>query len=253
MSEQTIYNALRSGGLSPVGACAMLGNFWAESGLKSNNVEDRCTLGDHDYTYAVDTGTISRYQFKVDAYGYGLAQWTYFSRKEELYDLARKKNVSISDEAMQCELCITELRRDYSGLYEYLCTTEDLPEATKRICAEYERPAVNNYADRINAAQKYYNQLATDIDVGCTDDACPIDFSEETCTVNVRVLQKGSLGRDVFLLQAGLYDMGYDCGLPDGDFGINTEEAVRELQRASQLEPTGKADQTVWQIILSKR
>ena len=231
----------------------MLGNFWAESGLKSNNVEDRCTLGDHDYTYAVDTGTISRYQFKVDAYGYGLAQWTYFSRKEELYDLARKKNVSISDEAMQCELCITELRRDYSGLYEYLCTTEDLPETTKRICAEYERPAVNNYADRINAAQKYYNQLATDIDVGCTDDACPIDFSEETCTVNVRVLQKGSLGRDVFLLQAGLYDMGYDCGLPDGDFGINTEEAVRELQRASQLEPTGKADQTVWQIILSKR
>ena len=103
------------------------------------------------------------------------------------------------------------------------------------------------------AGTNQQGKFATDIDVGCTDDACPIDFSEETCTVNVRVLQKGSLGRDVFLLQAGLYDMGYDCGLPDGDFGINTEEAVRELQRASQLEPTGKADQTVWQIILSKR
>lgn len=254
MSEQTIYDALRAGGLSRTGTCAMMGNMWAESLLKSNNVEDRCTLGDFDYTRAVDTGTISRYQWKVDAYGYGLCQWTYPTRKEGLYNLAKERNVSISDEQMQCEFCIMELQRDYAGLYAYLCKTEDLPEATKRICSEFERPAVNNYADRINAAQRFFNQLAAN-DSGCAGDACPIDFTipEERCDVGVRVLHKGDLGRDVYLLQCGLLDMGIDCGLPDGDFGDNTEEAVKELQRVAQMATTGKADRDVWQIVLDAR
>lgn len=251
MSEQTIYNALRAGGLSPAGACAMLGNWDAESRLIPNNVEDRCTLGDFDYTMAVDTGTISRYQWKVDAYGYGLAQWTYPSRKEGLYDLAKKRGVSVGDEQIQCEFCLLELHTDeFISLYKYLCTTNDLPEATKRICAEYERPAVNNFADRINAAQRYYNQLANS---ECVEDACPIEIPEETCAVNVRTLKSGSLGRDVFLLQVGLLDMGFDCGLPDGDFGRNTEEAVRRLQKDNCLEETGVADWFVWQTILSER
>lgn len=254
MSDKTIYNALRAGGLSPAGACAMMGNWDCESSLIPNNVENSCTLGDFDYTYAVDLGTISRYQFKLDKYGYGLAQWTHPSRKEGLYDFARSKNVSIGDEQMQCEFALMELQSgEWIELYQFLCTTDDLPEATKRICAKYEKPAVNNYADRINSAQHYFNLLAND-DTGCTEDSCPIEFTpDETCSVNVRVLHRGCLGRDVFLLQAGLLDMGYDCGLPDGDFGCNTEEAVRELQRANNIEPTGIADWFVWQTILAER
>lgn len=253
MSEQTIYNALRIGGLSPSGACAMLGNMFCESGLKATNVEDRCTLGDFDYTNAVDMGTISRYQFKLDAFGYGLVQWTYPSRKEGLYDLAKGQGVSIGDEQIQCEFCLVELINEYNGLYSYLCTTNDLPEATKRICAEYERPAVNNFADRINAAQRYFNLLAKD-DSGCTVDSCPIEIpKEELCNVSVRILRKGNLGRDVYLLQCGLLDMGIDCGFPDGDFGENTEAAVKELQRVTQMDPTGKADKDVWQIVLDAR
>lgn len=253
MSEKTIYHALRSGGLSPSAACAMMGNMFCESALISNNVEDRCTLGDFDYTYAVDIGTISRYQWKVDAFGYGLCQWTYPSRKEGLYDLAKERGVSVGDEQVQCDYCILELTRDFQNLYIYLCTTDDLPEATKRICSEYERPAVNNYADRINAAQRFYNQLVTDINVGCTDDACPIDFTEETCAVNARVLHQGSLGRDVFILQCGLTDMGYGCGVPDGDFGILTKKAVMDLQGALGVEASGIADQAVWMTILQAR
>ena len=102
MSEQTIYQALRAGGLSAAGACAMMGNMYCESLLKPNNVEDRCTLGDFDYTNAVDMGTISRYQFKVDAYGYGLCQWTYPSRKADLYD-TMPDCISISAQQMTCQ------------------------------------------------------------------------------------------------------------------------------------------------------
>lgn len=254
MSEQTIYNALRSGGLSPAGACAMMGNMWCESTLKSNIVEKRCSMGDFDYTYAVDNGMITRWQFMADAFGYGLCQWTYSSRKLDLHEYAKSLGVSIGDEKMQCDFCIFELQRDYAELYSYLCHTDDLPEAAKRICAEYECPAVNNFADRINAAQRFYNQLATDTDVGCTEDSCPIEIPvEEICTVNVRVLHKGCLGRDVFLLQCGLNDMGFNCGKPDGDFGMNTEKAVKELQRAATMEQTGIANADIWDFVLSIR
>ena len=251
MSEQTIYQALRAGGLSAAGTCAMMGNMYCESLLKSNIVETRCTLGGFDYTYAVDVGTISRYQFKVDAYGYGLAQWTYPSRKADLYDYARSQNVSIGDEKMQCDFCVFELQRDYAGLYQYLCTTEDLPEATKRICAEYEQPAVNNFADRINAAQRYYNNLADSTEPQ-PEPQIPVQVLD-TCEVTVRILKHGSLGRDVFLLQCGLNDMKFNCGVPDGDFGLNTKEAVCELQRKYNLTPSGTADKAVWDIVLKQR
>lgn len=247
MSEQTIYNALRAGGLSPAGACAMMGNMWAESALRSNNVQDNCMMSDSDYTYNVDHDIISKETFANGKYGYGLCQWTFPSRAAALYDYARTFGVSIGDEQMQCGFCIEELKRYYVGLYRDLCTTNNLPEATKRICAEYEQPAVNNFADRINAAQRYFNQLAN----GDCSDACPIEIPEETSAINVRILKKGCFGRDVFLLQAGLLDMGFDCGFPDGDFGKNTEEAVRQLQKANSLEETGVADWFVWQTVLN--
>jgi len=253
MSEKTIYQTLRDGGLSSCGACAMMGNMWAESGLKSDNVQDNCPMGDKDYTYNVEHGIISKWQFMTDSFGYGLCQWTYSTRKAELYEYAKRMGVPISDEKMQCDFCLEELRRDYSELYQHLCTTDALPEATKRICAEFERPAVNNFAARINAAQRYYNQLAGS-DSGCGEDSCPIEITwDEFCDVKVRVLNKGSLGRDVYILQCGLNDMGYECGKPDGDFGTNTENAVKELQRASGMKETGIAHEKVWQIILTVR
>lgn len=254
MSEQLIYEALCTGGLSPVGACAMMGNMFCESALKSNNVQDNCTLGDFDYTNAVDSGTITRWQFMADSFGYGLCQWTYSSRKDHLFMFAREKGVSISDEQMQCQFCLEELQNEYAELYKYLCLTENLPKATERICAEYERPAVNNFADRINAAQRIFNQLGREV---CDSDSCQIDLQPESptemCNVPLRILRQGDLGRDVFILQCGLNDMGISCGVPDGDFGLNTVEAVRELQRKLDQGPTGIADQAVWSTVLRKR
>ena len=253
MSEQTIYDALRAGGLSPAGACAMMGNMWAESGLRSNNVQDNCPMSDSDYTYNVDNGIISKWKFETDRYGYGLCQWTLDSRKDALYLFAKAKGVSISDEQMQCEFCLKELRDDFSGLYKYLCTTDNLPKATEQICAEFERPAVNNFADRINAAQKYYNQM-TGGKSGCSGDSCAIDIpADQITSVAMRILKRGDLGRDVFLFQCGLTDMGFDCGVPDGDFGLNTEEATRELQRAKEIEPNGVADQRTLNIVFSRK
>ena len=244
MGDQTIYNALRSGGLSRTGACAMMGNMFCESGLKSTNVEDRCPIGDSDYTYNVDRGIIPAQTFIPDRYGYGLCQWTSPERKAALLQTSIDKCCSIGNEKMQCEFCIHELKKDYPSLYKYLCETDDLPKATERICSEFEKPAVNNFAARINAAQGYYNRLA----VG--DSVDPPPDQVEPVTITVRVLKRGDLGRDVFLLQCGLTDMKFNCGVPDGDFGKNTEAAVQDLQKANGLDPDGTAGQKEWQIIM---
>lgn len=268
MSEKTIYDALRSGGLSHAGACAMMGNMFCESALIPNNVEDRCTLGDFDYTYAVDTGTISRYQFKVDAFGYGLCQWTYPTRKEELYNLAKQAGVSIGDEALQCGFCVLELKRDYASLYQFLCTTEDVAKATEDICSQYERPAVNNFAARINAAQRFYNQYANDTNVGCTDDSCSIDYegpsTEEFDIIHPehrRAFQHLSKGdgmefplSQVLAWQALLQCWGFAIKA-DGMFGPITEEATVRWQKQAQeigaaVEVNGIVDEDDWEEII---
>ena len=159
MGEASIYNALRKGGLTEIGACAMMGNMYKESFLKSNNVENSSNLSDEEYTAAVDDGRITGHQFAVDRLGYGLYQATLASRKQSLYNLAQSKGVSISDEAMQCEMCLIELKRDFSNLYCWLQTATDLDEATEKICWEFENPD-KRWADletRKRMAWRYYH------------------------------------------------------------------------------------------------
>lgn len=258
MGEISIYNALRAGGLSAAGACAMMGNMFCESALISNNVQDNCTLGDFDYTNAVDSGIITRWQFMADGYGYGLCQWTYSSRKFNLLEHAKAMGVSVGNEAMQCQFCITELQNDFPELYKFLCDTEDLATASDRICKEFENPAVKNFADRQNASAKYFRLLVDNDppDGGgdpCDGDSCPIDLEpHKTCTITVNVLRRGDLGRDVFMLQCGLSDMGIPCGVPDGDFGKNTLQAVKDLQQRSGIEPTGEVGSETWQLLFKR-
>ena len=265
MSELTIYQHLRAGGLSPAGACAVMGNMFQESAMQPNNVENRCTMSDSEYTRAVDEGRISPDQFARDQYGYGLCQWTYWSRKTELWKMANARQVSISDEAMQCDLCLTELARDFPALYQQLCscTAERLEAATGEFCRKYENPAVKNIGPRYQAALQFYAtavkiEQATAAANSCTEDACPINVGnvqegEPYMEIGVPPLKKGNRGTQVAMLQAGLKAMGYYKGIInhriDGVFGDNTEKAVREMQAACNQPVTGIVDQGTWQVM----
>lgn len=57
---------------------------------------------------AVDSGAYSN--FVHDSAGYGLAQWTYWSRKESLLNFARKTSASIGSLEMQLDFMIRELK-----------------------------------------------------------------------------------------------------------------------------------------------
>jgi len=159
MSKVFIYKKLISLGCSVSGACAIMGNLQAESALQSNNVEDRCHLPDETYTEQVDNGTYT--DFTTDAYGYGLAQWTYYARKQNLLNFAKSKGVSISDEGMQCEFLINELKSDYPNLWLAISGQTDatMYALTDRICREFERPAVNNVSQRMSFAARFYSEF----------------------------------------------------------------------------------------------
>ena len=271
MSELTIYQHLRAGGLSPAGACAVMGNMFQESDMLPNNVENRCTLRDSEYTRAVDDGRISPSEFVYDKFGYGLCQWTWWSRKKELWQLANSRHVSVSDEAMQCDLCLTELARDYSALYQQLCscTEEGLQNATEAFCRKFENPdlGVAQMRLRYQAALQFYAtavkiEQATAAANNCTGDsntdACPINVGnvqegEPYMEIGVPPLKKGNRGTQVAMLQAGLKAMGYYKGIInhriDGVFGDNTEKAVREMQAACNQPVTGIVDQGTWQVM----
>ena len=84
---------------NPYGTAALMGNLFAESSLRSNNLQDSYEAGlgytDVTYTQAVDDGRYAN--FTSDQAGYGLAQWTVQNRKSELLAFANERGGSISD------------------------------------------------------------------------------------------------------------------------------------------------------------
>lgn len=154
LSEEQIFNKLKSFGLSDCGVCGLMGNLSAESGLKSNNLQNsynkKFGLTDEEYTALINNGVYSKSQFMDDKAGYGLAQWTYFSRKESLYDFAKNKNRFIDCCDMQLEFLYHELKNNYKPLFNKLCTNIDLLTASNAILMEFEKPA-----DQSTSVQQY--------------------------------------------------------------------------------------------------
>lgn len=169
MSKLTILTALVRGGMTPIAACAMGGNMMCESNMTANIAQrGKTTLTDAEYTEAADRGDID---FTHDAVGYGLCQWTYFTRKQRLLEYAKSIGVSVGDEILQVNFCLKELKTEARELWEYLTTAQDLYDAAARICKEYERPAVNNIADRANAGNALYMQYGSQLDATAAGDA----------------------------------------------------------------------------------
>lgn len=165
MGYQSIYNQLRASGLTEAGALALLGNWDCESNCESNRLQ-----GDfspyrnmsRQYTAGVDDGSISKKQFMGDSKGYGLAQWTFWSRKAGLYDYCRQRGGSISSEALQVEYAIKEMPSEASGLLEELKTSNDLYQCVKDVCYKFEKPAVMNVDARFQSANRIKAQIHLD-------------------------------------------------------------------------------------------
>ena len=167
MTEREIWDKIKRMTGSEIFTAALMGNMKAESNLKSNNLqnsyEKRLGFTDETYTKAVDSGEYSGNHFYTDAAGYGLCQWTFWSRKQALLLFARKYNSSIGDASMQIDFCIHEMQNSYKNLWEKRATFESLYDAVEAILKQYEKPAdqsVKAIERRTNYAADFLNQYA---------------------------------------------------------------------------------------------
>lgn len=167
------YKAYIEAGLTVEGACALMGNQYAESaGFVANRVEfllirrykeDGKTYTDKSYTAAVDGGSISRKEFlnpRGKQYGFGLCQWTSPNRKAALYDLARQRGVSIADEQLQIDYTLQELNTAYKSVMHVLKTAQTVKYASDYVLVHFESPADCGAAvknTRADYAQQYYD------------------------------------------------------------------------------------------------
>lgn len=229
MSAQTIYTRLTAGGLSHAGALGVMGNLQAESGLESCRLQGDYELSrakSKEYAAKVDSGEISEHIFMYDAQGWGLAQWTLFTRKRSLLRFARQQGKSIGDMGMQLDFLLDEIKTYYPDLLSFLKKTTSIKNAAKRVCEEYERPAVNNIEARYQMALKLETQVKAD--------AQPVSEYWPPRTVD-----KNMRGADVEVLQAILKARGYSIHYISGKFDALLEQEVKAFQSASGLTADG--------------
>ena len=165
-NEEKIWNFLKSKGLSDYGVAGLMGNLRAESALNPCNLQQTYErkLGhtDASYTAAVDNGSYDN--FVHDSAGYGLAQWTYWSRKAALLEFVKAAGTSIGDLETQLRFLYKELSEGYKNtVLAVLEAATDVRTASDVVLTKYERPANQGEAvkqKRASYGQTYYDKYA---------------------------------------------------------------------------------------------
>lgn len=159
---QKIWNYFKKKGMPPQGIAALMGNLHAESGLQTNNMENgyegKLGMNDKSYTEGVTKGTYGN--FVNDAVGYGLAQWTYHTRKKALLDMARRSNLPIDDIGLQLDYLNSELGSSYKSVSKALYGATDINSASNVVLHDFENPkhqGPNVEMERANRGHQMFN------------------------------------------------------------------------------------------------
>lgn len=152
------------------GVAGLMGNLYAESGCVPFRVQGDYTFPfaySQDYTDRVDNGTVSEFAFvhnlpdNSHGKGYGLAQWTYYSRKQQLYTLYDTGGYT-SIGGVDTGLAMLKLELDtggsYAGVGTVLKTATSVRQASDYAFYHYEAPA-----DQSETARQTRESYADDI------------------------------------------------------------------------------------------
>lgn len=155
-----------------IGVSALMANLYAESFI----IPYRCQ-GDFDsvtkflpsrnYTKNVDDGTVNEYDFVEHGLyenqdGYGLAQWTYYTRKQALYNMWKNGNY---DSIGNLDLALAYLKSElethgYNDTLTVLQNATDLRTASNHVLFYFENPELQGPSvqdTRYNYAQDIYD------------------------------------------------------------------------------------------------
>ena len=163
-NEKTVWNYLIKQGLTKAGAAGLMGNLKADSSVRSILYEEsykkKLNLSNQEYVDKVNNGDYSEDQFINDNIGFGLAQWTYPTRKKALYDKCKGK---IGNLKCQLEYLVDELKNNYSEVNDLLRSLNDVRECTIKVLTDFENPkrqdsSVIDY--RTKLSNKFYYGLS---------------------------------------------------------------------------------------------
>lgn len=194
-----IFSRVRSAGFTTEAACALLANIQAESAFNSINLEDTRNrslgMSDEEYTRRVDAGIYQ--DFVTDSAGYGLAQWTYWTRKQELIMFVRQRGVSVGDFDTQMDFLLYEMKKDFPGCWNICTQSHDLYEITRKLLYEWENPQEKekNMTVRYGYAQNWYQKYQNwDGSIDGDNDSGGERMTQEQAIEKVLTLARGEIG-----------------------------------------------------------
>lgn len=138
------------------GTAALMGNLQAESGLIPYRLQGDFTTGYVNslrYTENVNNYSYTKNQFINDSQGYGLAQWTYFTRKQNLYEFLPISSYSIGSLDRQIPFLINELQTGYPTVWNALRNATNIRTPSNAVLHDFENPSDQSEAVEIARAQ----------------------------------------------------------------------------------------------------
>ena len=169
-NEKIVWEYLKKEGLTDAGAAGLMGNLQAESNVESVIYEDvfkpQVGLTNQEYVDKVNDGTYTN--FVNDQVGFGLAQWTYYTRKQALLDACKK---DIGDLNCQLKYLMYEFKNDFVKILSFLKTSNDVYACAIKVMVEFENPQDQSESRkkfRYQLSQNYFNEFTGTGPVGPT-------------------------------------------------------------------------------------
>ena len=240
-AEKTIWDTLMGFIGNAYGVAGLMGNLYAESALNPKNLQNngnsRLGMTDDEFTAAMDAGAYDN--FVNDGYGYGLAQWTFHSRKAALLAYVRERGVSIGDLAGQLGFLCKELT-EYSSVLSALKSATSVRAASDVVLTKFEKPA--DQGDSVQKKRAAYGQTYYDKYAGA--EAAPVPAADGSFQVRVSItnlnIRKGPgtnfartghfTGKGVFIITEVAAGVGSASGwgrLKTGEGWISLDFATR--------------------------
>lgn len=163
-NEKVIWDYLMGKLNNAYGTAGMMGNLFAESSLRPENLqntfEKRLGMSDTQYADAVNNGSYTN--FVHDSAGWGLAQWTFWSRKDGLQKLMKQRNKPIYDLNTQLDWLWQELNTSYKGTLNIIKNATTVQQASDEVLVNFEHPgAVDdpNKVGKVKAQRLEYSMI----------------------------------------------------------------------------------------------
>ena len=270
MSRENIWALLRGKGFSEKAAAVIMGHMEAESNCCCHRVQGDFSAGfaqSVEYTRKVDSGAISRYDFRnhgPGGGGYGACQWTYPGRKDGMYGKKVALGESIGSERLAVEWLWDELHQgEFQPVLRVLMSDASIQEMSDKFMAGFERPADQSLSACARRAAlgaemyRTYSGSATAVNSGGETAASePVQdggAAQEgrTATDNwpPRMIQKGMSGFDVGVLRRILTALGYDCKVEEDEFDERLKVMVMAYQGENGLDTDGVAGPMTWRSL----